>query len=502
VRAPQEEAVVVDTAWLVVFAGAHLLLVATATLLTALRRAKGARLLACMALAGVIAVSLVQAATSDGSYLLLKMLRDIRSVNSSSLVAVCLGVSTAMAWFFVPFSTREPDFSARRMSSLLVLTLAPAFVAVVVGAVAYRDYRSSQRKTLHKVAARPLDPRFCVDAVVSFADGNEPEAAGAYPICVAVDENDRVFVSLQLKGEDDYSGRIFELVTEQGPNDKVRLKTVADSPCLFRTFGLAVRGGEIFVSRSGFLAHARKGRIEYENSGAITRLRDLDRDGMMDYYEDVVTGLPGAQGPVSQHSNNGIAFGPDGSLYFTQGVHSDRDVLNHPWEGKILRASPNYQKVTVFASGLRNPFGLVFGPDGQLFATDNDVTLGNPGDELNLIKEGADYGHPYVVGDDDGGGQFTKPLLLWKNGSFAGLTYGGSSSLPAEYRGCLYLADFIGHRIWRVTLIPQGGSYSAKATPFVEVPFPVGVAVTRTGVFYISSYEGAVFRVRIDINAQ
>ncbi len=221
----------------------------------------------------------------------------------------------------------------------------------------------------------------------------------------------------------------------------------------------------------------------------------------MDYYEDVVTGLPGSQGPVSQHSNNGIVFGPDGSLYFTQGAHSDGDVLNHPWEGKILRASPDFQEVTIFASGLRNPFGLVYGPGGQLFATDNDVALGDPGDELNLIKEGADYGHPYVVGDDDGGGQFVKPLLLSNKGSYAGIAYTASAALPVEYRGCLYVADFIGHKIWRVTLTPHGGSYSAEAAPFVEVPFPIGIAVTRTGDFYITSYEGAIFRVRVDINA-
>ena len=172
-----------------------------------------------------------------------------------------------------------------------------------------------------------------------------------------------------------------------------------------------MRNKQIFVSRSGFLARATQGRLDYANSGSITRLSDLDRDGTMDYYEDLVTGLPGSQGPVSQHSNNAIAFGADGSLFITQGAHSDRDVLNHTWEGKILRASPDFQTVTIFASGLRNPFGLVHGPDGLLFATDNDVALGDPGDELNLIKEGADYGHPYVVGDDDGGGMFVKPLL-------------------------------------------------------------------------------------------
>lgn len=491
-----DKGVVVDAARLLVFAEAHLLLVASATLIAALRRNWSAAVLAGVAFAAVVAVSLLQSVTADGSYLFLTMLGDIKSINGTSIVAIGLGLATAVPWLLLPFPLKGRALPARTTITVFVLALSLALIALAVAAIVYRDYRGSQMKTSSGITLRSHDPRFSVDDVASFAESGEAEAAGSYPICVAVDENDNVFVSLQLKGEDDYSGRIFQLVPDQGSDRKMRLRTVADSPCLFRTFGLALRGGEIFVSRSGFLAHAKKGRIEYANSGAITRLRDLDRDGVMDYYEDVVSDLPGSQGPVSQHSNNAITFGPDGSLYLTQGVHSDRDVLNHPWEGKILRASPDFQKVTVFASGLRNPFGLVFGPDGHLFATDNDVTLGNPGDELNLIKEGADYGHPYVKGDDDGGGQFVKPLLLLQKGSFGGMTYTESPSLPQEYRGCLYIADFIGHKIWRVTLTRHGDAYVANAIPFVDVPYPIGVAVTRTGVFFITSYEGFVFRVR------
>ena len=333
--------------------------------------------------------------------------------------------------------------------------------------------------------------------MASFANPDRAVDTGAYPICAAVDEKDNVFFSVQISTQEFYSGQIVQLVNGVGAGNRSQLRTVAESPCLFRVFGLAVRDGQIYVSRSGFLARAKKGRIEYENSGAISRLSDLDRDGMMDYYEDLVEGLPGSQGPGPAHSNNAIVFGPDGSLYITQGSPSERDVLNHPWEGKILRASPDFHEVIVYASGLRNPFGLVRGPDGLLFATDNDVTAPGPGDELNLIKEGADYGHPYVIGGDDGGGMFVKPLLLSDNtSSFAGMAYSDSPSLPEEYRGCLFIADFLANRILRVTVTRNGDVYSAQATSFVQVPAPIGIAVTRSGVFYITSYEGAIFRVR------
>jgi hypothetical protein len=485
-----------DTARLILFAGAHLLFVATATMIAALRRERGASLLACLAIAGLAVISLLFSMTSSGDYLLITMLREIKSMHGGSVVAVGLGLSSAAPWLLFPFSSRASYFPPEKSLLLFCLSISLASIAPAVAAIVYHNYSDSLPRTHYKVPPRSFDPRFAVDDVASFANAGGAETLDSYPICVAVDGSDNVFISVQLKGQDDYSGQIYQLIDEPRSDGKVGLKAVADSPCLFRTFGLAIRNGEMFVSRSGFLASATKGRIEYANSGAITRLRDLDRDGMMDYYEDVVVGLPGSQGPVSQHSNNAITFGPDGSLYFTQGVHSDRDVLNHPWEGKILRASPDFQKVTIFASGLRNPFGLAFGPDGQLFATDNDVTVGNPGDELDLIKEGADYGHPYVVGDDDAGGNCVKPLLLWEKGSFGGIAYVDSASLPVEYRGCLYIADFIGNRILRITLSRSGDGYTANATPFAELPSPICIAATRSGVFYVTSFDGIVFRIR------
>ena len=65
--------------------------------------------------------------------------------------------------------------------------------------------------------------------------------------------------------------------------------------------------------------------------------------------------------------------------------------------------------ISVYASGTRNPFDLVFTTENLLYATDNgpnggfgDVSTSattqkpvkNAPDELNLILEGAYYGHP------------------------------------------------------------------------------------------------------------
>ena len=67
-----------------------------------------------------------------------------------------------------------------------------------------------------------------------------------------------------------------------------------------------------------------------------------------------------------------------------------------------------------YATGLRNPFSLTVGPDGTLWATDNereDLPPGLPPEELNRIVAGGDYGWPRCYGDrvpdPEGGGNAT-----------------------------------------------------------------------------------------------
>jgi glucose/arabinose dehydrogenase len=297
-------------------------------------------------------------------------------------------------------------------------------------------------------------------------------------------------------GQEYYSGRIVKL-EDRSSNATAKIKVVADSPALFRPFGLAIRNGDIFVSRSGVLPTAKDGDIEYASSGFVTRLRDLDGDGFMEYLDDIVSGMPGARGPNMQHSNYGIAFAPDGSLFVSTGSSTNRDPFDHPWEGKILRVSPNYESVEVYADGFRNPFGLAIGPDGELFATDNDETIVNPGDELNHVVAGGHYGHPYVIGSDDGGGDFTVPVSLSPGEStYTGLTYMESDSLPDKFRNCLYIADFLGGKIWKVGLTRRANTYVAEASVFAEVSLPVDIAATSSGELYITTRHGYLYRIR------
>ncbi|GAC1330576.1 MAG: hypothetical protein NVSMB17_08050 [Candidatus Dormibacteria bacterium] len=91
----------------------------------------------------------------------------------------------------------------------------------------------------------------------------------------------------------------------------------------------------------------------------------------------IVAGLPA--GGDCCHKGGRIAFGPDGNLYVTLGDTHDEAAAQDRCDprGKVLRYTPQGRDVPgnacgpVFDYGLRNPFGLAFNPDGQMFITNN-----------------------------------------------------------------------------------------------------------------------------------
>ncbi len=155
----------------------------------------------------------------------------------------------------------------------------------------------------------------------------------------------------------------------------------------------------------------------------------------------IITGLPVSH---HDHSVNKIQFVPNGDMLIsvagsTNGGHNTPNNLlggleESPLSGAILLAktskgdnikgsikynqywNPNKAfkvgapDVVVFATGLRNCFGLTQTTTGKIYATDNSANTGfglkstscnsqepfkkSPPDELNLIIKGGYYGHP------------------------------------------------------------------------------------------------------------
>jgi len=308
------------------------------------------------------------------------------------------------------------------------------------------------------------------------------------PTCLAIGPDGAVYVA-GLGGLAFQNGTIVRLVPSESGSS---VQTVADY--LNRPHGIAFHEGDMYVSRAGQFSHAVEGRIVQADTGVVTRARDLNGDGLYDHYTDIIKDLPGAQQPDGLHQNNGIVFN-DGFLFVTVGIPSDHGPPLHRYAGTILRARPDGSDVTVFAEGFRNPFGITVGPNGDLFCTDNDAAV-ETGDEINLVRQGKHYGHPYTSINRQTAVSGVIPPLL-NCSSAQGIGFAPSNSLPAGYDNCLYLAAFADDMINRVQLTPKEDSFVARMDFFAQVPGVIDVAVSDDGVMYACSHtERKVYRIR------
>ena len=167
----------------------------------------------------------------------------------------------------------------------------------------------------------------------------------------------------------------------------------------------------------------------------------------------ILEGLPSAR----NHNGGRIAFGPDQLLYVTAGDAGNRDSAQdlNILAGKILRLTPDggvpadnpFPGSPVYSFGHRNPQGLAWDPNGQLFATEFGQ---NTWDELNLIEPGGNYGWPQAEGNADADG-LTDPMQQWA-------TSEASPSGMAYLDGTLYIANLRGERLREVPLSDLGAS--------------------------------------------
>lgn len=180
---------------------------------------------------------------------------------------------------------------------------------------------------------------------------------------------------------------------------------------------------------------------------------DISGDGSLGTPQQLINDLPDG----GQHPNRTIAFGPDGKLYITVGSTCNACIEPNKESATVLRANPDGTGRTVYAKGLRNTIGFGWHPETkELFGFDHGIDwLGDEDqrEELNSIKEGADYGWPHIYADGKYNphprpegmtyaeylAKTTLPVLLYQAHAaplgmifYAGST--GTSNFPAEYK--------------------------------------------------------------------
>lgn len=217
---------------------------------------------------------------------------------------------------------------------------------------------------------------------------------------------------------------------------------------------------------------------------AVNRVVRYEFDGeTLSNPRTIIDDIPGS----SNHNGGRIAFGPDELLYVTTGDGSNEDLAQdvRSLAGKMLRVhddgripADNPFGNAVYSYGHRNPQGIAWDDEGNLWATEHGRSGAQSGfDELNKIVRGGNYGWPLVEGSETRSGMIAPALhsgptvtwapagLAFKDGSlyFGGLRGAALYEVPVGRGGTAgelvtHYKDEFG-RIRAVTLDPLGRLY-------------------------------------------
>jgi putative heme-binding domain-containing protein len=337
------------------------------------------------------------------------------------------------------------------------------------------------------VAGLKVPPGF---EVTEFADSTQANDI----FCMTLDPAGRVLVSGR--------GYLRLLEDADGDGKADRVTELAGAP-KDGAMGLLWEEGSLFVMGDGGLRRYR--------------VADGKPEGPPELVRAMKTG--------GEHDAHAIRRGPDGWLYVLCGNNTGIDKsfaqlptspVKDPVAGCVLRFTPDLKSSEIVTDGYRNPYGMDWSGDGELFTfdSDNERCVSLPwyeGCRFYHVIPGGHYG--WEVPQH---GQFWRmppyfadvvaPVLDLGRGSPTGVAFYRHTQFPEKYRGGVFLLDWTFGRVWFLSLKRSGASYVAEKELFLEATGDNGFAPTaaavdpKTGDLYLSiggrGTRGAVYRVR------
>lgn len=355
-----------------------------------------------------------------------------------------------------------------------------------------------------RVKANPFDPAKATDAYNSWrlatrtGQATDPKAITALPgftvelirsaqldedswIALAFDPKGRLTIAKERRGL-----LRFTLAGGQGtvPMTVSRVEKMDDS--MLECRGLLYAHGYLYVNAN--------------NSRTLYRLADTTPNDTIDFYDEIKVLLRTEGG--TGHGRNHLALGPDDALYITHGndvrlpsklsplsPYKSFDVdrlLASPWDpqldsqgeqppgGHVLRMEKDATSFELIAAGFRNPMGVAFNADGEMFTYDADMELdlGTPWyrpTRVNHIISGGEYGWrrstakwPDYFADSVG------TVCDIGLGSPTAVRFGTTSQFPRRYRDAFFIGDWAYGRILAVHMTPKGSTYTGGFETFLS----------------------------------
>jgi glucose/arabinose dehydrogenase len=249
-----------------------------------------------------------------------------------------------------------------------------------------------------------------------------------------------------------YPGTVSVLLNRKGGARATQVVTLLSG--LTVPDSVVYRNGSLYVAEEGQVS-----RWSYNQSAVSVSGRRV-----------VVSGLPVG----GLHVTRTLAFALDGSMYVSVGS-SCNECQDYAGRAVIMHYKADGSGGTVYARGLRNAVGIAAQPKtGLLWADDNGQDLlgdNIPPDEIDLIRQGKNYGWPYCWGNQQKdptlasaagycAGTVSPAVSLQAHSAPIGVAFGTGTLLPARYRGGLFVAY-------------HGSAYRSQATGYKVVYIPI-----------------------------
>ncbi len=219
--------------------------------------------------------------------------------------------------------------------------------------------------------------------------------------------------------------------------------------------------------------------------------------------------------PLGHHHQglHGIEFAPNGDLLICMGdphpgVHLDKTRPDHLWlwtwyvgpekrkvpyagVGAVMRLNLESYDFSVYASGLRNPCGISFDRDWNLFANDNDQegSTATPG---RLISVPRHSWSGWARGWDATRNPGRRDMIPSVNRTLdvpVGQGYYDHISFGETYQGSLFVANWGGKNVSFYPIQLNGAGFQSKAKPLLQVAGdrrPVSAMPTTDGNLIVS----------------
>ncbi|HJR45607.1 MAG TPA: hypothetical protein VJ927_08375 [Actinomycetota bacterium] len=314
---------------------------------------------------------------------------------------------------------------------------------------------------------------------------------------------------------------------------------------------MGAQDGSVFVADS---ESPREGPWGFRPYGRVWRVRDTDGDGVGDKKNVVIKDLPNGR-----HNTNGMAIGPDGLLYVTNGNSTDDGVEGgeaevEPWSGSVIRVSPTAKNVSLadlsprkalVANGMRNVYDVAFSPvaptnlfipmngiddarkgstgenpvdpdledsDDLLFMTDTgdrrSEHFGYPSCLYNVAEKGDlepyDTPNPDVIKKFGPCDEKSVPRPVASFGlhtSSDGLAFQATDAWGEDYANDLFVAEWgnlFGAPAGHDVVrveLDEKGTKVTSQEVFFRADLPIDVVFDEAGAMYVADFSGTIFRI-------